>query len=248
MTIRKYEYPELTRRPAGSGGAQAYKEPQFTAHVNAALVDSVHKKGENFQLDSIVVDQLGIQDREKDAQESILRKEIERRWEQAAEKAEVAGFTRGLEEGRAEAFKAELPRIRERVEKFEHLLHEFDKFREKIFAANETFLMDLIAQVAGTIVLREVELDKDYVSRLVTTLLQQLGTKEDIKIFLSEFDFANVLMLRQALDKEFGKLSNTTIEASAEVPSGGCRIETHFGVVDASVATQIENVRKALKS
>jgi flagellar assembly protein FliH len=107
--------------------------------------------------------------------------------------------------------------------------------------------MDLIAEVAGMIVLREVEVDREYVRRLVTALLQQLGTKDDIKIHLSESDYANVETLRQALEKEFGKLSNTTIEVGSEVPVGGCKIETRFGVVDASIAAQIENVKKALK-
>jgi flagellar biosynthesis/type III secretory pathway protein FliH len=98
------------------------------------------------------------------------------------------------------------------------------------------------------VVLKEVEIDKDYVRRLVITLLQQLGTKDDIKIHLSETDFANVEVLKQALDKEFGKLNNTTIEVSGEVPVGGCKIETRFGVVDASIAAQIENVKKTLKA
>ncbi len=82
----------------------------------------------------------------------------------------------------------------------------------------------------------------------MTTLLQQLSTKEDLKIQLSEADFANVDMLRQSLEKEFGKLNNTTIEANPEIPVGGCKIETRFGVMEASIASQIENVRRALKT
>jgi flagellar assembly protein FliH len=217
--------------------------------VNAKKVDDIHKKKtDGFQLDSIVVNQLGIDEREREEKEARIRKEIERRWELTAEKAEVHGYTRGLEEGKAQAYQAEQPRIKERLDKLEHLLVSFDSYREKIFAANEAFLMDLIAEVAGTIVLREVELDRDYVRRLVTTLLQQLGTKDDIKIFLAEADLANVEALRESINKEFGKLTNTTIEASGEIPVGGCKIETRFGVVDASIASQIENVKRALKA
>lgn len=247
--VKTYEYTDFSKKAAApSPSVRNYDEPKFEAHVNAKHVDSIHKKGESFRLDNIVIDQLGIEKREQAEQEERIRKEIERRWEQTAEKAEVGGYTRGLEEGKVEAYKAELPRIRERIEKLEHLLVSFDSFREKIFAANESFLMDLIAQVAGSIVLKEVAVDKDYVRRLVTTLLQQLGTRDDMKIHLSETDFENVEVLRASLDKEFGKLNNTTIEVSGEVPVGGCKIETRFGVVDASIAAQIENVQKALKS
>jgi len=245
--VKTYEYQELSKKTS-STGVRAYEEPKFEAYINAKKVDAIHKKAESFQLDSMVVDQLGMDERERQEQEARIRKEMERRWEQAAEKAEVAGYTRGLEEGKAEAFKAEMPRIRERLEKLDHLLQSFDSYRDKIFAANESFLMDLIAEVAGTIVLKEVEVDRDYVRRLVTTLLQQLGTKDDIKIHLSEVDFANVETLRQSIEKEFGKLNNSSIEISSEVPVGGCKIETRFGLVDASIAAQIENVKRALKA
>jgi flagellar assembly protein FliH len=249
MTVRKFEYTDFSKKAASQAPeVRPYQEPQFEAHVNAKQVDAIHQKKESFRLDAIVVDQLGIEDRERQEQEARIRKELERRWEQTAEKAEVAGYTHGLEEGKAEAFKAEMPRIRERLDRLDHLLRSFDSYREKIFTANEGFLMELIAEVAGMVVLKEVQLDRDYVHRLVTTLLNQLSTKEDIKIHLSEADFANVEALRRAIDKEFGKLQNTTIEVSPEVPVGGCKIETRFGVVDASLAAQIENIKGALKS
>jgi len=250
MDVKKFEYPDLTQRKVTGPAVKAYQEPRFEAHVNASAVDAIHKKkGEaSFKLDQIVIDQLGMGDREDAAQEIRVVREIEKRWEQAAEKAEVAGYTRGLEEGKAEAFRAELPRIKERMEKLDHILQAFDSYKEKIFTANEGFLMELIAEVSGMVVLKEIELDRDYVRRLVITLLQQISTKEDLKIHLSEADFANVETLRQSLEKEFGKLNNTTIEASPEIPVGGCKIETRFGVMDASIASQIENVRRALKT
>jgi flagellar assembly protein FliH len=252
MEVKEFVYPDLTQRKSSSQPAPEVKpfhETKFEAHVDAQMVDKIHKNpATSFKLDQIVIDQLGIDDRERAAQEVKLRKELERRWEQTSEKAEVAGYTKGLEEGKAEAYKAELPRIRERVEKLDHLLREMDSFRERIFTANEAFLMELIAEVAGMVVLKEIQLDKDYVKRLVITLLQQLSTKEDLKIHLSEADFANVAELQQAMQKEFGKLSNTTIEINPDIPVGGCKIETRFGVVDASVSSQIENVKNALRS
>lgn len=249
MTVRNYEFPDFSKKAAEKKQEVApFQEPKFEAHVNAQQVDTIHKRQSNFRLDDIVVNQLGIEDRDKQEREARILKEIERRWEQTAEKAEVGGYTKGLQEGKAEAYKAELPRIQERIQKLDHLLQSFDSYREKIFAANEAFLMELIAEVAGMIVLKEIAVDPDYVRRLVTTLLQQLGAKDDIKIHLSETDYANVNALRAAIEKEFGKLNNTTIEISPEIPVGGCKIETRFGVVDASIAAQIENVKKALKA
>ena len=247
--FQKYEYRDLSA-PAEKVVAETstYQEPVFAFQPDTEAAAKTLKKNEHFRLDQAVASQLGVNERERQAAETRILKEIERRWEAAAEKAEVAGFTRGLEEGRAEAYKAELPRIKEKVDRIDAILQEFNSFREKIFNANEAFLMDLISQVAGMVALKEVTSDPDYVRRLVTALLQQVGTKEDLKIYLSAQDHDNAEALFTALQKEFGKLSNTTIESSDDIPVGGCRIETRFGVVDASVATQIENVMRSVKA
>jgi flagellar assembly protein FliH len=253
MSFEPFQYqgqkkPAEGSAPGASTVTSKYQEPTFKVGVSTQEADSAHRKATHFHLDHAVAGQLGIDERERRTQEAKIEKEIARRWEKASEQAEAAGYTKGLEEGKAEAYKAELPRIGEKIAKLDALLGEFDTFREKIFTANESFLMDLIARVAGMVALKEVEADKDYVKRVVLALLQQLGQKDDLKIFLSEADGENIELLRGAIEKEHGKLTNSVIETSPEIPVGGCKIETRFGVVDASVATQIENVLKALKA
>jgi flagellar assembly protein FliH len=244
--FKPYEFKELNAN--GASITKRFDEPKFASHRDADKIDKSHRGSDHFSLDHTVAGQLGVHERERQEAEARIQAELERRWEQMAEQAEVAGYTKGLEEGKAEAFKAEMPRVAEKLARFDSILREFDGYRTQIFAANEAFLMDLIAQVAGMVALKAVDTDPDYVRRLVTTLVEQLSTKDDLKIYLSDADFENVEMLRNSLQKEFGKLSNTSIEASPDISVGGCKIETRFGVVDASVATQIENVMKTLKS
>lgn len=249
MTFQKYEFKELsTETPKQSfSEAKTFQEPNFRTQRDAQEVGRILKKESHFQLDQNVSKQLGLEEKARKEAEEKIEKEISRRWERASEQAEAAGYTKGLEEGQQKAFEAELPRIQEKVAKLDHLMDEMNSLRQKIFAANESFLMDLIARVAGMVALKEVSVDPDYIRRLVINLLHQIGTKDDTKIYLSPQDFQNVDSLYQSLQKEFGKLSNTTVEASDSIPVGGCKIETRFGVVDASVQTQIENVMKALK-
>lgn len=246
--FQKYEFRELGAGKADASAAKPYQERRFDVQPEAAVSQAGIRKAEHFRLDKNVAGQLGIEEKERQAAEERIQKEIEKRWETLKEKAEVEGYTKGLEEGKKEAYQAEAPRIQERIAKIEHLLQEFDQARERIFLANEAFLMDIISQVARMVILREVEVDKEYLHRVVIALIQQLGTREDMKIWISEPDFQNLEELKRAIEKEFGKLSNTTIEASSGIPVGGCKIETRFGVVDASVQTQIENVMKALKA
>jgi flagellar assembly protein FliH len=247
--FQKYDFQDLSAPSAREAPQVApYQETKFDLHRDVDAAEAIARKAAGFRLDRLVSSQLGLEERERKLSEEQIRKEIEKRWEQTAEKAEVAGYTKGLDEGKQEAYRAELPRIQEKVERLDALLHELSEAKERIFAANEAFLLDLIARVAGQVALKEVSLDPDYIRRLVTGLLHQVGSKEDLKIFLSPQDMANAQGLFDLLQKEFGKLSNTHIEASEEVKAGGCRIETRFGVVDACLSTQVENMMKSLQA
>ena len=224
------------------------EETSFQSHPTQTVDKVAHAKIAHFEIDSLVSRQLGIEKIQKEEVEARIQKELERRWQLLKEKAEVEGYTAGLEEGKKLAYQAELPRIQEKVLRMDNFLQECDKLREKIFTANESFLMDIIAQVARQVILKELETDQEYLKRVVLALLTQLGTKEDIKIFVSEADSKNIEALQQAVGKEFGKLNNTVYEVSPDVNAGGCKIETRFGVVDANLQTQIENVMKALRN
>lgn len=225
-----------------------YSEREFLLRPKQEIISLARKREQGFHVDSHVADHLKLEEREKHDLEQRYRVEIERRWEKAKEQAEAEGFQKGLQEGIAEAYKAELPRINERLEHLNQVIMEFDQLRERIFNVNEAFLMRLIAQVAKTIILKEISLDKEYIHRLVLSLLDQLGKVDDIKIFLSPQDFENVETLKKFIEKEFGKLKHTTIESDIDLTAGACKVETSMGVIDASIETQMANIIKTMSS
>jgi flagellar assembly protein FliH len=250
-TVVPVEAPAETDSPASPSGTSENFVPQSFStkaqpRVEEAAKETIH--GGRFRLDARVANQLRLEETEKKRLEDQITAEIESRWILAKEKAEVAGYTAGLELGKKEAIKAEQPKIQERLDQFDKILHEIDSMREKIFQANEVFLMDIVSQVARMVTLKELEVDQDYLRRVITGLLAQLGKQDDVKILLSEADMGIIDGLRVAIEKEFGKLSNTVIETNLTIPKGGCKLETRFGVIDASAQTQIENIIKALKN
>jgi flagellar assembly protein FliH len=251
MTFQRYQFRDLDTKEAAPSlqrDASNFKAPAFSVAPEQVVSKAGVTKLQHFRLDQTVASQLGIEEQERQAFEKRVCEEIERRWEVAKDQAEAAGYTAGLEEGKQQAYKAELPRTQEKVAKLERLLLEFDSMRERIFIANEAFLMDLIAQITRMIVLREVELDQEYIHRVVIALLNQMGTKDNIKVYLSADDLKTVNALKESLQKEFGKLSNTTFEVMKDLTPGSCKIETRYGVVDASLQAQIENVMKSLRT
>lgn len=238
--------PAATQSAAGMPG---FKPRQFESTTVDPVAEIAKKAGQGrFRLDHNVAQTLAIEETERQRIEQRIKEEIEKRWSLVKEKAEVEGYTTGLNQGKAEAYKAEKPRIEEKLARFDQMLQELDQFRERIFQANEAFLMEIISQVCRMVLLKELAVDKEYLHRIVTHLLQQLSTKEDVRVLISEADKDLLESLKLAIEKEFGALKSTVLETSPDIKTGGCKVETRYGVIDASVSAQIENVLKALKN
>lgn len=235
--------------PAESKQNQDFQAPSFEVHPSHTVNHVAHNiRSAKFELNSMVADAIGVEEEERAREEKKMNVELERRWEILKAKAEVEGFQAGLSDGKKEAYLSERPRIEEKLARLEKVAEEISNVKEKIYKANEQFLMELIAQVVRTVVLKEVELDKDYLKRVITTILNQTGAREDIRILVSEQDRQLLDGLHMILEKEFGKLTNTVIEIGPDISPGGCRVETRFGVVDASLQTQVDNIVRTLRN
>lgn len=223
-------------------------ESRQFVHETSQLVNETAESSENrkFKIEPQVAEQLHLNQKEKDKIEIGVREGIERRWIVAKEKAEVQGFTAGLEQGKKDAYLAEKPKIEQMIEGMQTVMHSIQEASTDIYRSNENFLIQLIGQIAKTIVLKEVQVDREHISRLVINLLERLNQKNNVRILVSEGDFKSVENLHLAIERHFGELKNIQIEPSDSVSVGGCRIDSSVGVIDASIEQQIENVINGL--
>ena len=234
--------------PSPTAGAQSAALAKFKSHAATSLVDTLNAPwGENgFHVHGLVAEHMGLGAKELAKRKLEIDREIERRWLETKEKAEVEGYTTGLNAGKREAHAAEKPRIEEKLKRLEALLQSIDTQRQRIFVDNEEFLMKLLAQVFRVIALKEIELDKDYLRRLVLTMIQQLGEKGEVALMIGELDVANIQKLREAIEHKFNDLKNLRILTNTELQPGSCRLETPTVVIDASVENQIRNAMQVL--
>src|SRR3990167_2924524 len=102
MSFQKFEYKELVdasgsmANAAGSSGGldvKEFKSPELKFQAKQKI-EAQNVSGTRFKLDTNVSAQLGVEERERLVAEDRIKKEIERQWEQVAEKAEVSGYTK----------------------------------------------------------------------------------------------------------------------------------------------------------
>jgi flagellar biosynthesis/type III secretory pathway protein FliH len=106
--------------------------------------------------------------------------------------------------------------------------------------------MEFVLKIARKVCLKEVQSDPQYVHRLVATMVEQCGTREQLKIRLSVADFEAVAQLRATLAERFGELKNLAIEASSSLEPGNCEVESDLASFTASLQSQLEIIDKAV--
>ena len=205
-----------------------------------------NQKNTRFRLNELTRGPLSVEAEEEVRIESEVERRLAIKLEAIREKTRLEAHQEGLDKGRVDARTEILAEYKPVIERFESLLATLDGAREEVFKANEDFLIKLVHRLAKHVLLRELKEDVDYTKRLVTQLLERIGTKENIKIFLGESEIYSAEALKGSLAQSMGQLKNITVELDSNITSRGCRIETEFGDIDARLEVQIENLAQVL--
>lgn len=199
------------------------------------------RKNSRFKLNELTKGPLSVLEEE----ELRIRDEVDRRVQEEltrlSETAKKEGYEAGFEAGKAQATQQTLDAAKPMVENFQAMITEFDSQREMIFKANEDLIGKMVYWIAKMVTLKELKEDQDYTRRLILNLLDRIGTRENIKIFVGMQVYSAAEKLKQDLAQSLGQLKNISIELDSTITDLGCRLETDFCEVDARIATQLEN-------
>lgn len=214
--------------------------------VAKGFTDDVVKHNQRFRLNELTRGPLSVEAEE----EARIEVEVQRRLGQRLDElrnqvtadAYQAGFASGKEDGKRESIELAQPQL----EQFEKLVRGLDGLGQEIFKANEEILIHMVYQLTKAVVLKELSEDIDYTRRLAVHLLERLGTRENIKIFVGEAALSSVDALKQGLVQSLGQLNNVSVEADASIKDAGCRVETEFGEVDGRIEVQLQNIAAGL--
>jgi flagellar assembly protein FliH len=189
---------------------------------------------------------LGVEKQEKDHVEALVMAEVEARVSGIRE----AAYQEGLESGRQEGARGAVDEYRSQVEpllqQFRQLIEGFDGIKKDLYASNESVLIQLMFQIGKQVLLKDLAADRDYVKRLMLHVIEKVGAKESIRIRISRKDAENLESIKDFLKTEIPDLKNVHIEASDDLPLGGCRVETDLSRINAGVESQLAAIEKSL--
>ena len=120
-------------------------------------------------------------------------------------------------------------------------------FEDQLVSRYTPHIVELALEIAEKLVGKAIDEDPEIVASVLERAKQEIVDAKQVRIWLHPTDFKVLSELRPDLVKPGSELGRTIeIVPSETVARGGCRLETESGLVDATMPTQIEEMRRQL--
>ena len=167
-------------------------------------------------------------------------REAEEKKRLVLENAEKSGYEQGVKVGQNQ---------------YEQLIAEAEEIRQsarvecnEVLASIEADAVDVILEIAKTVVGREIHQQSDSILYIVKQGFEKCSNNEGSVIRLSSEDYEYLLENREELSELSGGIDDFVIKRDSTQEKGGCVIETSFGNVDAGVHTKLRKIGEAFRN
>lgn len=146
------------------------------------------------------------------------------------------GYRLGLEKANAD------------LENFRNEFVCFMNARKDVFEYIAPDILEISVDIARTIIKKELESDPQVLLNTIIDVLKKVSKNESkivIKVHPHSAQFIKDTLPN--ITYEYGIDTKINILADPSIDNGGCVLQTNNGIVDASINTQLEIIKKALK-
>ncbi len=204
------------------------------------------RKDRRFQVDPVLRDLVSADDETNREVEIRVREKLDATREAAEREGKESGYEEGHARGRAEAKASFETASAEKLERLDALIAGIEGVKAEIFQANERFLVELVYRIAGSVLQREIVIDREYMGRVVRSVVEKVGVKEQLKLIASTAQIETLYAILPELEKKHTGLKNVTVEASSQLGDADVVIETDWNRIDATLATQLGSLHEVV--
>ncbi|MEY8317361.1 FliH/SctL family protein [Oscillospiraceae bacterium 50-58] len=182
---------------------------------------------------------------------SQARQRAEAEQEEIRAGARDEGYREGYAQGIAKAMDDS---VRDREATAARLEKEVQSFLEKASLAREEMLLqtreellELCLSIAEKVVRVSLKSSSEVIVRMIQTATERMKRQEWVHIYISGCDARQLAQISPALTPTLGALSqHIKVVPMGDDEGGTCIVETPEEIVDASVSTQMSNIRDVL--
>ncbi len=232
--------------------AVTFSPKKFPMRITENAV-SFHKiqSGDNrndFRIDHAVSEQTGVGELERLSIEERVERQALLKVKEMQEDAYKAGHELGRDEGAKAGFEEFKVELSKRLEDFDQLLFKIENLKAQLISHNEVFLMKLLYQMASKIAMVEIAEKPEIILQVLKQVAEAAQSDQKMTVKLSTVDLKFVTEMHDKLSKDFDFIKLLKLEEATELSPGGCRVETNYGAINATVEQRVEKLWQSLVS
>ena len=167
-----------------------------------------------------------------------------------ASEIESRAYSQGYEQGQKDGEELGRKQFTVGLQQLESVIEELKKQSVNLAPKYEAQMLQMCLIVAGRLVEKEIDSDKELISRVLRSSLAKAVDGSSITVHMHPRDMES---LSEAFLEELSTPGGNTIKvrANATVKRGGCLVETEFGLIDASLESRwkamLEDIGETLR-
>ncbi len=150
-------------------------------------------------------------------------------------------FMKGYAQGERAGAEAAAKRGDATLRRLAQTVEELAGLRTELVQKTERQVVELALAIAGRVLRREVSLDRELLVTMARIALERLGENTSATIRLNPDDYAFI-----GAKLQVGDSSLVRVVADPLVNSGGCLVQSDFGLIDAGIDAQLGEMAAAL--
>ena len=182
------------------------------------------------------------------------KEQIAHSHEEAKLEGHKKGHEQGLNEGRKKGHEQGLEEARKDFAKnsssalkvLKDALQEYDQMKTKLLWQAEQGAVELVVKICEKVIKRSVEKNPDMTVDNLKGALDMVTQRCNLIVKVNPADMDHLKEMVDNDEAVFGKYENINIEADKEVSTGGCRVLTENGEIDAQLDTQLNKIAEEL--
>ncbi len=210
-------------------------------------VAPVEEKTRNSEIDLFDIENIDFKQRQERRRGSRRRgyrriddRNLVSRAQEESENIKKSAFEEGYREG--------LEKSKTDLDIFRTELSKFMTAKQDVFEFIAPDILEISVDIAKKIVKKELESDPQSIINTITDVLKTVSKSEPkISIKVRPQDVQFIKDTLPNITYQYGIDAKINIVADPSIEEGGCVFQTNNGIVDASIDTQLEIIKKALE-
>ncbi len=161
------------------------------------------------------------------------------------QEAFARGREQGLEEAR-ERFGTAQEILDRTSETLGQTLEEVSRLREHLLRSSKGDMLRLVMAIARQVIHAEISVNREVVLSTIDRALQAAVSSDAYQVRVNPEDLVVATERKPLFLASISSLKNITFQADPAIARGGCLVESDLGEVDATIDSQLEEIRRLL--